>query len=123
MNKDIKDREDIISLINRFYDKVKTDELISFFFTDVAHVDWSVHLPLMYDFWENALFYKGAYEGNPMMVHKALHARHAMELRHFIRWNKLFNETVDELFAGEMAETIKQKAQSISTIIQIKLFS
>lgn len=122
MKKDIRDRNDLILLVDSFYEKVRKDELISFFFSDVVSVHWERHLPRMYDFWDNALFYTGAYEGNPMQVHKVIHGMHAMEPQHFERWNKLFNDTVDELFAGDMAELIKQKAQNIATIIQVKHF-
>lgn len=123
MKKDIRDRNDLIILVDSFYEKVKQDDLIGFYFTEVVSVNWERHLPRMYDFWDNALFYTGSYEGNPMQVHKALHGMHAMERQHFVRWNKLFSDTVDELFAGEMAELIKQKAQNIATIIQVKLFA
>lgn len=123
MKKDIESREDIIVLVDRFYDKVKTDSSIGYFFNEVAKVDWSKHLGIMYDFWENVLFFSGSYEGNPMQVHKDLHARSNMKMQHFLKWNQLFTETVDEYFAGKNAELIKQRAVSISTVIQIKLFS
>ncbi len=42
-------------------------------------------------------------------------------MEHFQRWILLFNETVDELFKGEKAELIKQRALSISTVMQIKI--
>lgn len=122
MKKDIRNRRDIARLVGAFYDKVKKDELIGFFFSEVVPVDWEQHLPLMVDFWDNVLFFSGTYSGNPMQIHMRLHQKHRMEMTHFIRWNKLFNETVDEMFAGEQAETIKQRAASISTVIQIKLF-
>jgi len=39
------------------------------------------------------------------------------------QWIKLFNEKVDEIFEGEKAEWIKQRAGSIATVMQIKIFS
>lgn len=122
MKTDIRNREDLVKLLDAFYEKVKKDESIGFFFNEVAEVNWKKHLPLMYDFWDNVLFFSGTYNGNPMQVHMNLHRKHRMEMNHFIRWNKLFCDTVDELFEGEKSETIKQRAVSISTIIQIKLF-
>ncbi len=123
MKKDIENREDITVLVDRFYDKVKKDSSIGYFFNEVAKVDWPKHLKIMYDFWENVLFFSGTYEGNPMQVHKDLHAKSAMKMPQFLRWNQLFTETVDEYFEGKNAELIKQRAVSISTVIQIKLFS
>lgn len=122
MKKDIVNRKDIEKLVNLFYDKVKQDKVISHFFTEVVNVDWEKHLPIMYRFWENVLFYTGNYNGNPMQQHLAIHAKHPFGIKDFTQWTKLFNETVDELFEGENAELIKQRAQSISTIMQIKMF-
>jgi hemoglobin len=123
MKPDIQNRTDIEQLINAFYTKVKADDLIGFYFTDVVHVNWEKHLPVMYNFWENIVFHTSSYEGNPMIKHQELNAKSPMNMEHFQRWTKLFNQTVDELFAGEKAEFIKQRAMGISTVMQIKLFS
>jgi hemoglobin len=56
MKTDIRNRKDIELLVNAFYDKIKTDGVIGFLFTEVAKVNWETHLPRMYDFWENILF-------------------------------------------------------------------
>lgn len=122
MKKDIVNNKDIEKLVNLFYEKVKQDKVISHFFTDVVKVKWDEHLPIMYRFWENVLFYTGSYSGNPMQQHLAIHAKHPFTIKDFTQWTILFNETVDELFEGENAELIKQRAQSISTIMQIKMF-
>ena len=50
---------DIKLLVNSFYDKVKADTVIGYIFNDIAKVDWEKHLPVMYDFWENVLFFTG----------------------------------------------------------------
>ena len=108
MKTDIKNRNDIEKLINTFYNKIKTDTKIGYFFTDVAKVNWEEHLPKMYDFWENVMFSNGNYTGNPMTKHKELHQKSEMKEAHFQHWNALFNATVDELFTGEKAEEIKK---------------
>ena len=120
MKKDLQNRADIELLINTFYDKVKKDALIAFFFKDVVPVNWEKHLPTMYNFWENIVFYTGGYEGNPMEKHQNLHKMHPMNKAHFQRWLELFTSTVDELFEGEKAELIKQRALSIATVMQIR---
>jgi len=122
MKADIKDRSDIELLINTFYEKVKVDSSIGFFFTDVVKVNWDKHLPVMYDFWESVVFHTGIYDGNPMEKHIELNKKSPMKMEHFQRWMQLFNETVDELFAGAKADVIKQRAISIATVIQIKIF-
>lgn len=121
MKKDIENREDIQLLVNTFYEKIKADNLIGFIFNDLVKVNWEKHLPVMYDFWENSLFYTGGYTGNPMDMHKRLNRMIPLITAHFDRWNKLFSATVDELFTGEKATLAKQRACSISTVMQIKL--
>lgn len=121
MKPDIQNRNDIERIINTFYEKVKNDASLAPFFTDVVKVNWEKHLPVMYDFWENVLFYTGAYSGNPMQLHKALHQKSPLKIEHFRQWLHLFNQTVDELYAGEHAELIKQRAYSIASVMQIKI--
>ena len=121
MKTDIENRKDIQLLINSFYDKVKADAVIGFIFTDIMKVNWEKHLPVMYDFWENTLFYTGAYVGNPMEIHRRLNKVIPLSAEHFQQWTHLFTSTVDELFDGEKAVLAKQRAISISTVIQIKI--
>jgi hemoglobin len=123
MKTDISNRTDIEKLINAFYDKVKTDPGIGYFFTEIVPVNWEKHLPVMYDFWENLIFKSGNYDGNAMMPHQHLHEKSPMKMEHFKQWILLFTQTVDELFEGENAEIIKQRAISIATLMQIKIFT
>ncbi|MEP7164714.1 MAG: group III truncated hemoglobin [Ferruginibacter sp.] len=122
MKKDIEAGRDIELLVNRFYDKVKTSSVIGYIFNDVAKVNWEKHLPVMYRFWENVIFYTGVYTGNPLLVHKQLDKLFPLAPQHFAEWNILFSSTVDELFEGEKANLAKQRAISISTVIQMEIF-
>lgn len=123
MKNDIETKKDIELLVDAFYSKIRTDELIGFIFTDVTNVNWENHLPIMYSFFENMLFYTGSYTGNPMELHKHIHRLYPLTEKHFIRWNHLFTTSVDELFCGEMAELVKQRAKSISAVMQIKILN
>lgn len=118
---DITNRSDIITLVNTFYETVKQDDLIGPIFTEKVQVQWDKHLPVMYDFWENIIFYSGGYSGNPMALHQQLHQRVPLTKEDFERWLKIFKGTTDSLFAGDNAEMIKQRAQSIATVMQIKI--
>jgi hemoglobin len=119
MKTDILGRKELEILINTFYAKVKSDPEIGLMF---AQVNWETHLPVMYSFWENTLFYTGGYMGNPIKTHQGLHKKNSLNDGHFKCWVQLFVATVDELFEGEKAELAKQRAVSISTVMQIKLF-
>lgn len=122
MKKDIQSRTDIELMVNSFYDKVKKDDIIGHFFTEVVKVNWEKHLPVMYNFWENILFHTSNYEGNPMNVHQQLHYKSPVTMQHFQRWNTLFAQTVDALFDGKNAEMVKKRSVSISTVMQINIF-
>lgn len=123
MKKDIENRKDIEQLVTIFYDKVKADETIGYIFNDIAKVNWEKHLPVMFDFWENVLFYTGTYNGNPMIAHQHLNRVMPLQKPHFKQWEKIFTATVDELFEGNNAVLAKQRALSISTVMQLKLIS
>ncbi len=121
MKPDISGREDIERVVHLFYEKIKTDPRINFFFTRVVPINWEKHLPLMCDFWENVLFYTGNYEGNPLVAHRALHARHPTSGEHFELWLQLFEETVDTYFEGINADKMKQHAGAIALVMQQKI--
>jgi hemoglobin len=44
-----------------------------------------------------------------------------LEKAHFERWQGLFNQTIDELFVGELAEQAKQRAAVIGWTINSKM--
>ena len=118
---DIKNRENIITLVDTFYNEVRKDEMLSPIFQEKAKINWDQHLPVMYDFWENIVFYTGNYSGNPMHVHKQLHDKFPLDAANFARWLQLFTKTVDSLFLGENAELTKQRALSIATVMQMRI--
>ena len=111
---DITTRKDIEVLVDRFYDQVKANEVLSPLFRDV---DWVKHLPIMYSFWSSAILGEQSYRGNPFQKHMHL----AIGKQHFGGWLRLFWQTVDEMFSGENANEIKSRAQSIASVFQYKM--
>jgi len=118
---DIQSRTDIELLMAAFYEKVKKDDTIGFIFNDIAKVNWEHHLPIICDFWETLLLDSNSYSKNAMAVHYTLNRKFPLEEKHFQRWLQLFFETVDELFAGDIATMAKKKARSIAVLIQFKM--
>jgi len=118
INNDIESNIDIEILVNAFYEKVKKDQQISQFF---KHVNWKTHLPTMYVFWENVLFFTGNYIGNPMLLHKTMHEHMPLSKKDFDQWIHLFNETIDENYEGKIANDMKERANNISIIMQTKI--
>lgn len=121
MKKDITTRKDIELLVDAFYINVRNDKDIGFIFTEIAAVNWDKHVPIMYDFFENMLFYTGSYTGNPMELHKHINHLFPLKAAHFIKWNQLFCSSVDDLFTGKTAKLVKERAKSISAVMQIKI--
>lgn len=112
--KDILTRPDIEVLVNKFYDRVKSDPLLS---PQFSHVDWVKHLPVMYNFWSSMMLGDQTYQGNPFQKHVNL----PLNRQHFVKWLELFLKTVDEEFHGEKAAEIKTRAQSIAGVFQHKM--
>lgn len=121
MKKEIEDRNDLLFLMQQFYEKATKNETIGFFFTEVAHLNLEKHIPIITDFWEDIVFGTYKYKNNPMQVHKELYKKHTIENKHFEKWISIFTKTVDENFEGSNAEKIKQRATSIATIMKIKV--
>lgn len=118
--KDIENRGDLLLLIQEFYKKLLADDSINYLFTDVANINLEHHFPLLVDFWDSILFQSDTYRKNAMQPHIALHQKSPLTKHHFETWLRYFKETVDELFAGDNAFIIKEKARSIATVMQIK---
>ena len=118
--KDIENRGDLLLLIQEFYKKLLADDSINYLFTDVANINLEHHFPVLVDFWDSILFQSDTYRKNAMQPHIALHQKSPLTKHHFETWLRYFKETVDELFAGDNAFIIKEKATSIATVMQIK---
>jgi hemoglobin len=121
MKPDITNRKDIELLINTFYEKVKTNEIIGYIFSEVAKVDWVSHMPVMYSFWASVLLDERSYDGNPMPVHIDLSKRTPMTEAAFNEWLMLFRTTTDELFEGEKADEAKFRAENIARLMMHKI--
>ncbi len=119
--KDIATRADIDLLITTFYERLLEDENISYIFTDVAKLDIKMHIPVIIDFGESVLLNKNVYHNNTMKLHLDLDDKSALTAKHFDIWLKHFNNTIDELFEGDISLLAKQRAKSVATVMQIKI--
>lgn len=116
-NTDILSIDDIKTLVNDFYGKVRDHELLSPIFNDVIKNNWPEHLEKMYGFWQTILLDVQAYSGSPFLKHAKL----PIAKEHFDTWISLFYETVDEHFIGEKATEAKWRAARMSEMFQYKL--
>lgn len=119
--KDIETEADVQLLVDSFYQKVLTDPLIGFLFTEVVALSWQKHLPIMYSFWSSLLLGTHTYAGNPMRIHIELDKKSALSAQHFNRWLELWAATVNELFSGNIATDAIHRANTIALMMQKKI--
>ena len=117
MKQDIQTLDDIKLLVDEFYRIVRSDTTIGPIFQDRIQNNWPVHLEKMYTFWQTLLLDQHSYFGSPFPPHINL----PIEEKHFAQWLKLFEATVDDLFAGEKAQEAKWRAQKMAQMFQFKL--
>lgn len=113
-NADIITEKDVELLVNTFYDKIRKDEKLADIFNNIIKDNWAVHLVRMTDFWSTLLLYTKKYKDDPMPKHLPLN----ISKQHFERWLQLFNQTIDELFVGEIATNARKRAASIAMVMQ-----
>ena len=114
---DIATEADIQLLVDSFYARVQADPLLAPVFIEFAHVDFSHHLPQLYDFWSGILLGTSRYRGFPMRQHFPL----PIGLAHFERWLALFMAAVDAHFAGPTADTAKRHALHVGRVFATRL--
>lgn len=117
MKTDIKNIDDIMLLVDTFYDNIRKDDLLAAIFNDKIEDRWPQHLEKMYKFWQTVLLGEHTYFGSPFVPHAKL----PVDLMHFERWLALFDATVDELFAGEKAERAKWQGQRMAEMFHTKI--
>ena len=115
-SRDLDDRDQVAELVRRFYAAVAQDDLLGPLFHDVAHVDWSEHLPKLTAFWCRVLFGIPGYVGNPFQAHKQVHLRQAFTPAHFRRWLQLFEDTIVPGWAGPHAERALSLAREVAHV-------
>lgn len=115
------DRQGIVRLVDRFYERIREDDQLGPVFSEVAKVNWETHLPKMYDFWDTVLFRSGTFRGNPIGAHAKLVLHTDMSWAKFDHWLGMFRESVAELFQGENADHIVRCAEDMANVLYSKI--
>lgn len=123
MAKTIDSREDVALLVQTFYSKIRKDAEIGHFFNDVIQ-DWEEHLEKLTNFWEMNLFGGKKYHGNPIEAHNEVdrNSGGVISSHEFGIWLNHWFATIDELFVGENADTLKRRARKMSTMLFMNMF-
>ena len=112
--RDISTKSDIVLLVDEFYTKVLSDDLLAPFF---KRLNFEEHKPKMVHFWSFVLLDEANYKTDVKKKHMGM----PLTKEHFDRWISLFNVTIDTLFHGEKAELAKQRAFLIRWTIESKI--
>lgn len=115
--KDILSIDDVKLLVNTFYGKVRKDFLIGPIFNERIQDRWPQHLAKMYMFWQTVLLREHTYYGTPFPPHAQL----PLEKEHFERWLSLFQQTLEDLFSGEIAKEAMWRANKMAEMFQYKI--
>lgn len=112
------DEDALTALVDRFYARVRADDLLGPLFNS-AIADWPDHLKRLSDFWSSVMLTSGRYHGNPMQAH----LKHAGAIRPemFSRWLALWEDTARAMLPPGAAETIIEKAHRIARSLTLAL--
>lgn len=102
----------IAGLVDRFYSRVREDDILGPVFARVIGDEWEPHLEKMRAFWSSLMLASGRYKGNPMMAHLMLLPRIGAE--HFERWLNIWKQTAAEMFPPAAAAIFIGKAETIA---------
>lgn len=112
---DIYPIEAIEQLVDRFYGRIREDDLLGPIF-DEHIVSWPPHLERMVLFWRAVLrgerTFKPSVKGPPPVLHARMREIRAL---HFERWLALFGDTARQVFPDDRAEHVLDCATRIAT--------
>lgn len=110
---DLDHRGAIHDLVVHFYREIVFDDVLAPVFTEVAEVDWSVHIPRLIDYWCKVLLGEPGHGGAVLAAHREVHDIEPLELQHFDRWYDLWVRCIDSQWAGPLVDRAKLHAERI----------
>jgi hemoglobin len=121
MKKDISSKEDIHFIITEFYAKLISDsEMLLFFDEIVKQNHLEKHIDIISDFWQDILFHTNTYKNNVLQKHLDFDKKKHFKKEHFSKWLLYLITTIDTSFEGQVAKNMKDRANSIAMVMQVK---
>jgi len=121
MQQDISSREDIHFIITEFYKKLISDsEMLPFFEEIVQQNHLEKHLEIITDFWQDILFQTNSYQNNVLQKHLDFNEKVRFKKVHFKKWLFYLQTTIDASFKVQVAQNMKDRANSIAMVMQVK---
>jgi hemoglobin len=121
MQQDISSREDIHFIITEFYKKLISDsEMFPFFKEIVQQNHLEKHINTITDFWQDILLQTNSYKNNVLQKHLDFDKKVRFKKEHFTKWLGYLTTTIDAFFEGQTAQNMKDRANSIAMVMQVK---
>lgn len=121
MSSDIATRDDCERLVRAFYERAFDDDQLGPVFVLVAKLDLEAHVPRITSFWETVLLGARSYGGGAFVPHYELDQLTPLTPALFDRWVELWTGTVEELFAGPVADDAVRRATLVAEAFSTRL--
>jgi hemoglobin len=115
--RDVATRNDVGVLVYRFYRRAIPDPLLGPVF-DRFGVDWPSHLPKLVSYWEHVLLDRPGTATNTVGVHAGVQNVAPFGSVHIDRWVELWEQTIDELYVGPVADLAKRRARQVGRALR-----
>lgn len=101
---------EIAQLVDRFYARVRRDEMLGPIFASAIGDRWDSHLATMRMFWSSVMLGSATYKGNPLAAHLRLPL---LGPTHFERWLSIWRDTATEV-CDDQGALFVQRAEAIA---------
>lgn len=108
-------RNSIRTLVENFYEDVRSDERLSVIFNAEVGGHWEAHIDRLVIFWCTVMLATSEYRGNVYGTHMRVAG---IDSDHFVRWLKLFEQNTTILFSDEVSEEFMKVARRIATSLE-----
>ncbi len=110
----------IRAVVDEFYVRARRDDIVGPVFNRVIpDAEWPAHLAKIADFWSSMLLGTGRYDGRPMPKHMGIPE---LSDAHFMRWLRLFRETVTELCPPDIAALFIERSERIGNSFRMNIY-
>jgi hemoglobin len=115
--RDITTANDIGVVVRRFYRAVIADPLLGPLFERYG-VDWPHHIPKLERYWEHVLLDRPGAPVNTIAAHGPVQRSTPFDREHIDRWLELWEETIDDVYVGSVADRAKARAHQVGRALQ-----
>ncbi len=110
----------IRAVVDEFYARARRDDVVGPVFNRIIpDAEWPAHLGKIADFWSSMLLGTGRYDGRPMPKHMGIPE---LSDAHFMRWLRLFRQTVTELCPPDIAALFIERSERIGNSFRMNIY-